>query len=284
MNVRCASTLLLLFAMPSTADETPRADRPSTVDEFLEIGGRPRVIAHRGFSGRAPENTLAAVRRAIEVGADMVEVDVLLSRDGRVVVLHDDTLDRTTDGRGPAAALDLEAIRALDAGSWFSKEFAGEIVPTLEEVLDLVRGRILLNVEIKGEAVTPEVEGGIVEKVVRQVAERGMGDQVIVSSFEPEALRQVRELGAGVRTASLYNRDLHRGMAPLAVMDAVGASGFNLSARELTPEILAECHRHGRPVAVYTVNKTADLRRAIAAGVDAIFTDHPDRMLALLAE
>ncbi len=256
-----------------------------TIDEFLDPKAeRPRVIAHRGFSGVSPENTLIAVRKAIEVGADMVEIDVLLSGDGHVVVLHDDTLQRTTDGKGLAADLPLEELRKLDAGSWFSEEFAGEKIPELAEVLDLVRGRILINVEIKGEAVTPEIEGGIVDQVLRQVAERKMGDQVILSSFEPEALRQARKLDASIRTASLYNSDLHRGKGPLEVMAEVDSNGFNLSSRQLTTEILDTCHRQGRPVAVYTVNTKSKMKRLIAQGVNAIFTDRPDRMLELLAD
>ncbi len=262
----------------------PVDDRPATVDEFLRLGGRTRVIAHRGFSGRAPENTLAAVRRAIEGGADMVEIDVLLSRDKEVVVIHDDTLERTTDGTGSVAGRTLEEIRRLDAGSWFDAAFAGEKVPTLGEVLDLVRGRILLNVEIKGEAVTPEIEGGIVEKVLRRVRKREMGDQVILSSFAPEALVQARQLDPAVATASLYNKELHRDSGPLEVMTAAGSRSFSVNARRLKPEILDACHRHGRPVAAYTVNEARKMRRLIAMGVDAIFTDYPDRLLRVLEE
>lgn len=255
-----------------------------TIDEFLATGAeRPRVIAHRGFSGVAPENTLTAIEKAIDVGADMAEIDVLLSRDRHVVVIHDDTLDRTTDGKGPVEDFSLEELRRLDAGTWFAAEFAGEKLPTLAEVLDLVRGRILLNVEIKTEAVTPEVEGGIVDRVLRLIAERQMGEQVILSSFDPEALRQARQLDPAIRTASLYNKKLHRGMDPLEVMAAVDSNGFNLSARQLDEEILRACHQQGRPVAVYTVDEAAKMKRLIAKGVDAIFTNRPDRMLELLA-
>jgi glycerophosphoryl diester phosphodiesterase len=279
-------TLLAALALPAASQVAvpDRSDRPATIDGFLRLGQRPRVIAHRGFSGRAPENTSAAVRRAIEVKADMVEIDVLLSRDREVVVIHDDTLERTTDGKGPVAAHTLEEIRRLDAGSWFGEEFTGEKVPTLGEVLDLVRGRILLNVEIKGEAVTPEVEGGVVDEVLRLVGERGMGEQVILSSFDPAALAQARQLDPKIRTASLYNRKLHRGMGPLEVMTAVGSQGFNLSARRLSRQIVRACHRHGRPVAVYTVDDPAKMRRLIDKGVDAIFTNRPDLMLRVLAE
>ncbi|MEE8523355.1 MAG: glycerophosphodiester phosphodiesterase family protein, partial [Thermoanaerobaculia bacterium] len=188
MRVRSCACVPFLLILGVGEAAAASDDRPMTIDEFLATDAeRPRVIAHRGFSGVAPENTLVAIRKAIDVGADMAEIDVLLSRDRHVVVIHDDTLDRTTDGKGPVEDLSLEELRRLDAGSWFSAEFAGERMPTLAEVLDLVRGRILLNVEIKSEAVTREIEGGIVDRVLRLIAEREMGDQVILSSFEPEA-------------------------------------------------------------------------------------------------
>ncbi len=272
------------FSGLALAEEPPADDRPATVEEFLRPGGRTQVIAHRGVSGTAPENTRVAVRRAIEVGADMVEIDVGLTRDGHVVVLHDATLDRTTDGRGRLAEATLEQVRRLDAGAWFSPEFAGETVPTLAEVLDLVRGRILLNVEIKGEAVTDTAAGGVVDKVLRLVRERRMESGVILSSFSPTALRHARRLDPGVRTASLYNSEVHAGMGPLEVMTEVGASGFNLSSKQLTARILQLCHAHRRPVAVYTVNQEKQMRRLIEMGVDAIFTDHPERLLRVLAE
>lgn len=278
------SLLAVLMTAAAFAQAGPLPDRPATIDDFLRLGERPRVIAHRGFSGVAPENTLVAVRRAIEVGADMVEIDVSLTRDGYVVLLHDETLDRTTNGAGLLSAVTLTEVRELDGGSWFAPEFAGEPVPTLAEVLDLVRGRILLNVEIKGEAVTGEAAGGIVDKVLALVRERDMLDQVIVSSFEPRALKHARQLDLEVKTASLYNRDLHRGLSPLEVMMAVGSNAFNVSRRRAKVKLLCAAQRHGRPVAVYTVNREQDMRRLIDRGANALFTDYPDVMLRLLRQ
>ena len=258
----------------------PESLRPATVETFMKLDTPTRVIAHRGFSAVAPENTLAAVRWAIAAGADMVEVDVTVTADGHVICLHDDTLDRTTDGRGPAASLPLAVIAGLDAGSWFGPRFAGERVPTLAEVLALVKGRMLVNVEIKPEA----VEHGIVPKVAALIRDHAMLDQVVVSSFAPEALRRMKLSDPEVVTVSLLNNELHAGLDPLEVVQEVGSRGLNLSSDEVTPDLVERCHRHGLPVSVYTVNSKRQMRRLVRMGVHAIFTDHPDRLRDVVAE
>ena len=255
--------------------------RPERIDDFLEAQ-RPMVIAHRGFSGRAPENTLTAVRLAMELGADMVEVDVTLTSDGFAIVLHDETLDRTTDGAGVVREKTLSEIRALDAGSWYHRRFAGEPVPTLGEVLDLVKGRILINVEIKPEAVDDEPRGGIAEKVAEEVGRRGMENEVIVSSFNPRVLAHLYHGAPEIRTASLYNRDLHGPLLPSEITAAAQSSAFNVSQMYLTSSMLADARTHDLPVSVYTVNWTWRMRYLLNRGVNAIFTDRPDRMLRLV--
>lgn len=246
----------------------------------MNIDSSTRVIAHRGFSSRAPENTVAAIERAIESGAPMVEIDVTMTADDRVILLHDETLDRTTTGTGPPTDLNLEAIRLLDAGSWFSEEFAGEPVPTLDEVLDTVDGRILLNIEIKSEA----VQHGVVAKVADLVADHGMIDQVVVSSFSPEALIRMGSANPAIVTVTLFNKDLHTGVDPLEIVLEAGSRGFNISSKRVTVEMVERCHAHGIPVAVYTVNDESEMFRLMAMGVDAVFTDHPDRMIEIAAE
>lgn len=246
----------------------------------MEIGGPTRVIAHRGSSGTAPENTLVAIRRAIDVGADMVEVDVTVTADGHVILLHDETLDRTTDGEGVPTAQTLEAIRQLDAGSWFASDYAGERIPTLAEALCTVKDRILINIEIKSEA----VEHGVVPKVAELVIGHGMVDQVVVSSFSPEALSRMKTTAPEIVTASLFNKEIHTGRDPLEIIQEVGSRGFNISGKRLTQEMVDRCHDHEIPVAVYTVNEPAELRRLAAMGVDAVFTDLPDLMLEIAAE
>ena len=267
------TTLLLILTGIAFA-----GDRPMTIDAFLDPGGRTLVIAHRGFSGRAPENTVAAISEAIAIGADMAEIDVTLTADNRVVVIHDETLQRTTNGNGNVAEHDFDEIRSLDAGSWFAPQFAGEKVPTLGEVLDLVKGQILLNVEIKTEA----VDRGISDKVAVAIKERGMTDQVIVSSFSPTALEQMRAVAPEIRTAVLFNPELQRGEDPVEIVHGLGASAFNIRGSRLKAKMLRSCREQGIPVGVYTVDKPRKMKQWVKKGIDAIFTNHPDRLLEVL--
>ncbi len=278
LTVFCCLVLLTGAAAVTRGQER----RFSRIDDFMNPDGRLRVIAHRGFSGMAPENTLSAFRKAIEIGADMFELDVLLSRDGEVVVIHDATLDRTTNGKGDVADYSLAELTQLDAGTWFSPEFEGEPIPTLEDVLKLANGRILVNVEIKTEAVTDEIRGGVAEKVLELVRAQDMHDQVVISSFDPRALAQTRQLDPDIYTASLFDRELQKGMRPSEVMDEVGSNGFNLSYQIVNGSIVKECHGLGRPVAVYTVNEVEKMEEMLDLGVDALFTDRPDLLLELL--
>lgn len=265
-----------------------------SIDDFLRLDApRPWVIAHRGFSRRAPENTLVAVRQAIELGADMVEIDVSMSSDGELVVIHDETLDRTTDGTGPVLATPWSVIAGLDAGSWFvspvGNRFAGERVPTLDQVLATTARRCLLNIEIKTEAVgdasVDEVPvDGIAARLAAAVRERDVVDEVVVSSFDPRALAHLRALAPEIRTASLYARSIHRDMTPREIAGQVGSEGLNVSRSEATAALIEQAHDAGLPVAVYTVNQLADMVAMLDRGADALFTDRPDRMLDLLAE
>jgi glycerophosphoryl diester phosphodiesterase len=281
---RTALGLFLLAVVAHGTAAEPPWDRPETIHEFMTLGDRTRVIAHRGFSARAPENTLLAVAAAIRVGADMVEVDVTLTSDARIVCIHDDTLDRTTNGFGPVQSRTLAELKRLDAGSWFSREFHNARIPTLDEVLDLVAGRVLLDIEIKPEAVTRKVTGGISERVVALVRNHGLADQVVISSFEPLALQQVAAVDPSIVTASLFNEDLHRGSDPLDIVAEARSRGLTLSRKQIGPDLVRLCHGNAIPVGVYTVNKARAMRRMIDLGVHAIFTDHPDRMIRIMVE
>jgi glycerophosphoryl diester phosphodiesterase len=271
---RALTGLLALVAAVSSAN-----DRPATIDEFYDTAARTRVIAHRGFSGAAPENTIAAVQAAVDVRADMVEIDVTLSADGHIVVIHDQTLDRTTDGSGEVSQFTLAELKQLDAGTWFNPSFAGERISTLEEVFAEVKGRILLNVEIKSEAVAR----GVVGKVASAIREHGMIDQVVVSSFSPAALEEMHSIAPEIRTAVLYNTKVHQGRDAVEIVTDLGASVFNIKRQRLTRKMLRRCREHDIPVGIYTVNEPRRMRRLVKRDVDAIFTSHPDRLLQILS-
>jgi glycerophosphoryl diester phosphodiesterase len=230
----------------------------------------PAVVGHRGASGYAPENTLAAFALALEQGADMVECDVHLSADGVPVVIHDDTLDRTTNGRGPVREQTVAALKALDAGR-------GETIPTLDELLAWCRDRVALSIEIKNGPVYYE---GLPERIVELLRRHGMTERAGVISFDHVALRRVRELEPRVAIGALF---VARPVDAPAMARAAGADALLPHWAFATPDLVESAHRAGLAVSVWTVNDEAVARSAVAAGVDAIATDYPDRIRAALA-
>lgn len=236
------------------------------------------VIAHRGASAHFPENTLAAFQGAIDMGADMVELDVQLSADGEVVVFHDDTLSRCTQGRGRLADYRLAQLKKLDAGSWFAKAFSGETIPTLDEVLHICRGRIAVNIEIKTEAVTDSPACGIEEKCLARVSAAGMRDHVAYSSFDPRAIGHLKAHDPGACVAILYEKKLYPKALPSQIVSALGAQAFNCAYRELSAKRLADLKAQAIPFHVYTVNDEKSMRQVIALGASGIFTNWPERL------
>ena len=232
----------------------------------------PLIIAHRGFSAAAPENTLAAFARAIAAGADGIELDVHMSRDGRLVVCHDPTLERTTDGQGLIAAHTWEELRRLDAGSWYSPAFAGERLPALEEVAALAcRGswRGVLNIEL---ANLVALYRGIEAAVVRVLREYDLVGRALISSFNHPSLVEVRRLDGQVATACLVAARLLD--APRYVQK-LGCRAVHAHALSLTPEYVASFHAAGIAVHAWGADGPALLRRAQAAGADAVIVDDP---------
>lgn len=252
-----------------------------TAGELLCAGrSQPLLVAHRGVSARFPENTLAAFGAAVADGAAMLELDVGLSRDGELVVLHDETLDRTTDGEGFLRDHDLEELRRLDAGSWFDPRFAREPLPTLAETLRRVGREIAINVEIKPEAVASQAAGGVEDEVVALVRAEGLLDRVVVSSFEPTAVARVKRAEPDLRAAVLFHHEM--AFDPAVFVGLFGADGLHVNQRHLTPDMVASLHGAGLYVAAYTANEVEDLRRLVELGVDGIFTDDVARARKLL--
>ena len=241
---------------------------------------RPLNIAHRGASAYAPGNTLAAFRLALEMGADGFELDVMLSADGHLVVVHDDTVDCTTDGSGPVRQKTLAELKSLDAGARFDVRFAGERIPTLQEVLDLVAGtHAFVNVEIKTDS--PKGDG-LEKKLVVLIRRYGLGERLLISSFNPFALWRMRRLAPHLPLALLYaeNRRVHlrnRWFAFLSHPDALNPS-FHMA----TQKHVRWAKSKGYRLYVWTVDEEPEMRRLIALEVDGIITNKPDLLRQVL--
>ncbi|MCW9707777.1 glycerophosphodiester phosphodiesterase [Fodinibius salsisoli] len=240
------------------------------------------VIAHRGASAYYPENTLPAFKGALEMEAAMIELDVMLTSDGVPVVFHDAKLSIHSNGKGLLSYHTLEELKAFDAGAWFSPQYAGTTIPTLQEVLELVAGKIALNIEIKTEAVSAEISGGVEEKCLQLVHDLNMQHHVLFSSFDYRALRHLKKLDSEIPVALLYNRGQSNGRPPAQLMNDYQVDAFNCSYHEYMAKWGPELHQLNIPHFVYTVDETDQMQQLLDADVSGIFTNRPDRLKALI--
>jgi glycerophosphoryl diester phosphodiesterase len=236
------------------------------------------VIAHRGDSSSAPENTLPAFQKAIDLGADMIELDVQLTSDGVPVVFHDANLDKHSNGVGLLSDYPSRKIRSLDAGAWYSKEFTGEKIPLLTEVVELAKNRILLNIEIKPESVTENADSGIEYKVCELVRLLGMEEQVLISSFDYRVFERVHNIDPAIKTGLLYNREKSGRLSPAELMQTYQTFSFHCSRWQLRKKWIKECRQIGVPIYIYTVNGRRTMRSLIKKGIAGIFSDKPERL------
>jgi glycerophosphoryl diester phosphodiesterase len=237
----------------------------------------PWVIAHRGASGHAPENTLAAFQRAVELGATFIETDLHVTRDGRFVAIHDSTVERTTNGSGNVHDFTLDELRRVDAGLWFDRDFMNERVPTLEEILEFSQKHdVVFYLELKYAAVW-----GMDHSLVATLQKARSAPRTIVISFDPATLTPLRRLDPSVMLGLLVEE---------AKADCIQAA-VDLGARQLcpkvsnvTPKLVAEAHRADLQVVAWTANTPENMRAMISAGVDGIMTDFPDRLRAVIED
>jgi glycerophosphoryl diester phosphodiesterase len=223
-------------------------------------------FGHRGASGHEPENTVRSVRKALELGAGGIEVDGYFA-DGRLVVIHDDTLSRTTNGHGRVMKKTFAYLRSLDAG-------LGERIPTLAEIFDAVNRRAVINVELKG-AQTAAPVAALIAEYVNRLCWRY--EDFLVSSFDHARIRQVKQLCPQIRIGALISKT-PRGLAKSA--EALGAWSLHASKRCVTSGLVADAHRRGLKVFVFTVNEPKDIARMRTLGVDGVFSDFPERVVA----
>ncbi|MGB3465593.1 MAG: glycerophosphodiester phosphodiesterase family protein [Cyclobacteriaceae bacterium] len=258
-------------------------------DDISTLKGKTfKVIAHRGASGYAPENTLSAIEKALELGVDMIDVDVRMTKDERIVLMHDATVDRTTDGTGLVKEMTFDEIRNLDAGIKFDSKFTAEKVPTLREVLDLVDGRAVVLIEIKHEQDHHE---DFAERLVNIIQnERNGYEWCILQSYEADYLEIVHEIDEKIQTKKLL---VGEDSAPLIAFymetkvqlgratkrDEENLEALNPPYETLSAKRIFRMHARGFKVYTYLVNDEEDMIKMLNAGVDGIITDYPDRLI-----
>jgi glycerophosphoryl diester phosphodiesterase len=255
---------------------------PLKKDEITFTGLKsPVIFAHRGSSVYAPENTLAAFKLAIQQQADAIELDATLSADGQVVVIHDETVDRTTDGTGWVNSLTLTELKRLDAGSKFNPIYHSEKIPTLMEVFEAVGNQTLINVELKNFASPMD---DLPDKVVLLIKEYGLDRSVILSSYNPIALIRARFLLPKVHTGLLTIS----GLANVTLRSRLVRFGPLLALHpayvEVTPELVRTAHQMKCRIHAYTVKQADQMQQLFEMGVDGIFTDDPPLAQKILAE
>jgi len=254
------------------------------IEEGTSLEGDVKLIGHRGYAGVTPENTVTSFTKAVKAGADMVELDAQMTKDGRIVVFHDDTLNRITGAEGRVSDYTLEEIQSMDAGTWFGSEFSGEKIPTLNEALySLWVGNTKIYLEIKdiGEAATnyddnmpPEMpRQGYIEKVVGEVQILNMMDRVIFASFNYDYLKQVKDI---VPDGSiLYNTnsgDVYE------LLSNYPADYYGVNVDGIKPNTILGLHEQGKPVYVWTVDDPDVAQRLIKMGVDGIVTNQVENI------
>ncbi|MDM5315997.1 glycerophosphodiester phosphodiesterase [Fictibacillus sp. b24] len=228
------------------------------------------IFAHRGSSKHCPENTMAAFKKAYEDGADGIELDVQLSKDGIPVIIHDEKLDRTTNKKGHIIEYTYEELTKTDAGSWFSKSFSGEHVPSLQVFLEWISPLpMLLNIELKNNIIE---YNGLEEKVLQLLHHYGMEERTVISSFNHYSLVKIRKMNAYIETAPLYSSGLYE---PWEYVKAVCSQSAHPNYKSLHPYIMEGFKRNNIPVRPYTVNSQKWMNYFFEWGTQAIITDYP---------
>ena len=239
----------------------------------------PLVLAHRGFSGKYPENTRAAFLAAVAAGADGFETDVHLSKDGQLVVVHDPILGRTCDGSGAVAGKTYKELLAYDFGAWFHPDFTGERIMRIEEVLELVKEhKLVLNIEIKNYEIVYE---GIEEALIALINRMGMKESVFLSSFNHLSMVKCKGIDSTIQTGLLYGYPLYKAEEYILNTHADNAHPRYFCFEE-EPDLVERFHAKGRGVHTWTVNEPEDMRRMISLGTDSVITNYPDLLIEIL--
>lgn len=245
-----------------------------------------KVISHRGANRRAPQNTLPAFEKSLEIGVDGFETDVHMSSDGVPVICHNYTIDETSNGQGKISQMTLEQLRSYDFGAYYADEFKGTLLPTLDEFLALCEGADIeiMNIELK----TPlDGEKNLVEKTIAAVKEHGLFDKLLISSFSPELLVQCKKVDPKCKTGYLYSPDRKIAYEKmifgyLKFAKEIGADYLHPHYSMVTKHYVKKLHDNGIGVNPWTINKESIAKRMLACGVDGIITDVPDMVKTLI--
>ena len=245
------------------------------VDLNVGLITRTQVTAHRGFSKVAPENTMPAFQAAMDCGADYIELDLQLTSDDQLVVIHDDKLDRTTNGKGLVERYTYEQLKTLSAGSWFGSdgEFDDVEIPLFSDVLELTGKDIMLNIEIKKSGDPKKTA----EKAVELIEEYDIVNSCYVTSFSYPALKKVKQLNPKIKTAFIANLATATSYAQLPYIDAV-----SMNYLFVNQSVVNSAHHHGKRIFVWTVDRQSEMQKMMALGVDNIITDRPDKALEIV--
>ncbi|GGH37531.1 glycerophosphodiester phosphodiesterase [Paenibacillus segetis] len=234
-------------------------------------------FAHRGAAGLYPENTIISFTRALELGATGIETDVQMTKDGHLILIHDENLHRTAGVAAWVKDLTLEEIKSHEVGSWFHEDYRGEQIPTLEELLTLVKpGEAIINLELKnGVVMYPEIE----RKVIEMVQRYELSERVIISSFNHYSLVECKKIAPEIRTGILYMEGLYE---PWDYAKRIGADALHAYKYAVIPELVAAAKEQGVVYHPFTVNEQSEMKALIQLGVAGIITDYPDRLAEIL--
>jgi glycerophosphoryl diester phosphodiesterase len=246
------------------------AEEP-TVGEMKQVDN----VAHRGATGYAPENTIAAFDLAVDMKADYIEIDVQRSKDGELVLIHDTTVDRTTNGTGKVGELTFEQLRSLDAGSWKGEQYVGEPIPTFDEILDRYHGKVGILIELKAPELYPGIEEQVAEALTERNLDKPQNEKIIIQSFNFESMKKTNELLPQVPIGVLTSNRAHTTTEALQEFSTY-ADWFNPSYGIVTEELVNNVHALGMKIGSWTVRSQEAADFLLDMKVDAIITDYPD--------
>ncbi|ULT58368.1 glycerophosphodiester phosphodiesterase [Neobacillus drentensis] len=237
----------------------------------------PLKIGHRGAAGYCPENTFASFHKAMQLGVDYIEMDVQMTKDGQLVVIHDPTVNRTTNGKGKVRDFTLKEIQALDAGSWFDSKFSGEKIPSFYEFLDEFGGKVGILLEIKNPSLYPGIEKKIADELLHRGLTSAEGPQVIVQSFDQNSLKRFHQLIPSIQLGVLLKRFSGKGISNQELVSFLSFAAYvNPKITMVNKRLIRRIHQHGFKTLVWTIRKKNEVNFLMHFHIEGVISDYPD--------